>query len=188
MKVSVTKSYLDLARAVIDTKLYGKDREDDSSDAIFSLMSCTYVYSYSALVSFCAEHLHQIWEKEGSRLKSKYPQCGTFEELMAGPLKEIKSALKELSEQLGIEPLHKSRANLWRELNELLKGYRDYFIHPNPQAFQEHVESTGNLQWQFPSKVAAGIMSYFHEAIHGRVPYWIENTSLKARGFDIVGI
>jgi len=188
MKVSVTKSYLDLARAVIDTKLFGKDKEDESSDAIFALMSCTYVYSYSALISFCAEHLHQIWESDENRLKSKYPQCNTFEELMAGPLKEIKSALKELSEQLGIEPLHKSRASLWRELNELLKGYRDYFVHPNPDLFQEHLENTGNLQWQFPSRVASGIISYFHESIHGRVPFWVENTSLNSRGFDIVGI
>jgi hypothetical protein len=112
----------------------------------------------------------------------------TFEELMAGPSKEIKSALKELANQLDIEPLHKSRANLWRELNELLKGYRDYFIHPNPQTFHEHVEKTGNLERQFPSRVAAGIISYFHESIHGCIPYWVESTSLKAKGFVIVGI
>lgn len=188
MKVSVTKSYLDLARAVIDTTLLGKDREDDSSDAVFALMSCTYVYSYSALVSFCAEHLNHIYREQNNRLMPKYPQCTTFEELMAGPLKEIKSALKELADQLGVEPLHKSRPNLWRELNELLKGYRDYFIHPNPQTFHEHVDKTGDLEWQFPSKVASEIISYFHESIHGRVPFWVENTSLRSKGFEIVGI
>jgi len=188
MEINVTKSYLDLARSVIDTKLYGKYVQGDSSDAIFALMSCTYVYSYTALTAFSSSHLYKIWETENNKLKVKFAEYNTFEELMAGPMREIKTALKELATQLGIEPLHKGKASLWRELNELLKGYRDYFIHPNPKMFHQHLEKTGNQQWGFPSRVAAEIIGYFHESTQGHVPYWVKNSGLKARGFEINNI
>lgn len=105
---------------------------------------------------------------------------------MAGPLKEIKLALRELSSQLGIEPLHVARASAWRELNELLKGYRDYFVHPNPEVFHEHVEATGNLQWDFPSRVVGEIIGYFFVATHQKTPMWVNQTGLRSKGFEVV--
>lgn len=135
MRVHVTKSYLDMARSVIDTSLHGDREQTAGEDAMFSLMSCTYVFSFMALQSFCASHLNKFWDEESGNLREKYPGIESFEGLMAGPLKEVKKALGELCSQLRIEPLPKAKPQVWRELNELLKGYRDYFVHPNPESF-----------------------------------------------------
>lgn len=107
---------------------------------------------------------------------------------MAGPLKELKKALNELAAQLAIEPLHKAKPALWREFNELLKGYRDYFIHPNPEGFHSHVQATANLQWGFASRVASDIIRYYFEASGNEVPNWVSHPGLRCRGFDLVGI
>lgn len=184
----VAKSYLDLARAVIDTQVYGKPDLPNNEDVLFALMSCTYIYSYMALTAFCASHLHQLWVQDPSPLREKFKNYKDFEHLMAGPLKELKKALNELSVQLGIGCLHKGRPSTWRELNELLKAYRDYFIHPNPERFHDHVEAAGSLQWVFPSRVASEVISYFFEATNADVPVWVSSGSLKSRGFSLVGI
>lgn len=188
MRINVTKSYLDMARSVIDTAINGDPEKTSGEDAMFSLMSCTYVFSSMALTSFCASQLHTLWCKENSGLRKQYHHCASFEELMAGPLRELKLALRELSRQLGIDPLHKTRASAWRELNELLKGYRDYFVHPNPEAFHEHVEATGSLEWSFPSRVAREIIGYFFEATHQQIPAWVNQTGLRSKGFEVVCI
>lgn len=153
---------------------------------MFSLMSCTYVFSFMALQSFCASHLYKFWIKDNSDLREQYPEITNFEGLMAGPLKEVKKALQELCSQLRIEPLHKAKPQAWRELNELLKRYRDYFVHPNPESFHEHVEATGNIEWAFPSRVAAEIMSYFFEATRQPVPDWLTATGLRSKGFEVI--
>jgi len=186
MKVHVTKAYLDMARSVIDTSVHGDPSQIKEDDALFSLMSCTYVFSFMALTSFCAAHLHTFWCQEDCELKEKFGQCASFEELMAGPLKELKSALRELCCQLGIRPLHVGEPKAWRKLNELLKKYRDYFIHPNPDGFHEHLEATGNLEWKFPSEVATDIISYFFEETHQPVPLWVREPGLRSKGFEIV--
>ncbi len=188
MKIHVTKSYLDMARSVIDTSVHGDPKKEMGEDALFSLMSCTYVFSFMALTSFSASHLHERWVANNSKLKDKYNGCSNFEELMAGPLKEIKVALSELCTQLEIEKLHVARPNVWRELNQLLKRYRDYFIHPNPENFHEHIKATGNLEWGFPSKVVAEIISYFFEATHNQVPSWVKQSGLRSRGFEVISI
>ena len=107
---------------------------------------------------------------------------------MAGPLKEIKKALKELAVQLNIAPLHEAKPETWRKLNELLKGYRDYFIHPNPDEFSKHLDETGKLPWNFASDVASEIVDYFFTATGTEVPTWVKVTSLKCRGFEVVSI
>jgi hypothetical protein len=181
MRVNVTKSYLDVARSVIDTQLHG----EDADDAVFGLMSCTYIYSYLALVSFSSGQLHTIWNEEPNRLKSKYSECESFEALMAGPLRDVKSALKELAEQRGIEPLHKACPQVWQQLNQFLKRHRDFFIHPNPENFSDMVEASGNLQWDYASSTASGIIGYFFDACIGKAPEWVGESYLTSKGFEI---
>lgn len=188
MKINVTKAYLDMARSVIDTSIHGDQEKTNGEDALFSLMSCTYVFSFMAITSFSSLQLHNLWKKEASLLRVKYSYCEGFEELMAGPLKQTKSALRELSLQLKISPLHTARPSVWRELNELLKNYRDYFVHPNPEKFQQHVVSTGNLEWGFPTRVASEIISYFYEATGNPVCSWVKETGLRSRGFEAQSI
>jgi len=84
--------------------------------------------------------------------------------------------------------LHVARPQAWRELNELLKGYRDCFIHPNPESFHNHVEATGNLKWGFPSNVAAEIIAYFFEATQKQIPPWVKHTGLRSKGFEVINI
>jgi hypothetical protein len=187
MSTNVTKSYLDLARAVIDTQVGSKENAC-RDDAIFALMSCTYVYSYSALLSFCSAQLYQIWAQESSELRERHPNCESFEQLMAGPLKEIKCAIKELSLLKGISPIHKSDPKLWQNLNEFLKNYRDFFLHPNPELFESFVGKVGNAQWQLPSRTASGILAYIFKEENGSIPHWVTNSGLKAHGFEITSL
>ncbi len=187
MKIHVTRAYLDLARGVIDTQVYGNPSAENSEDVIFALMSCTYVYSFMALTAFSSSHLHEFWIKSPSSLKTKYEDCKTFEQLMAGPLKELKSALKELSIQLGITPIHEGKPAKWRELNEMLKAYRDYFVHPNPEAFHSHVQATTSFKWAFPSKLTSEIIGYYFQEAGQEIPEWVSKNSISCRGFDYVG-
>ena len=188
MKVHVTKSYLDMARSVVDTTMYGNPEKELGEDAVFSLMSCTYVFSYMALTSFCASHFHQLWEAENCALKKKFDRCENFEQLMAGPLKTIKISLQELCAQLNIKKLHEARPKEWRELNELLKGYRDYFVHPNPENFHQHLEATGNTEWGFPTKVASEIIGYYFEATNKDIPSWVLQSGMRSKGFEVINI
>jgi hypothetical protein len=105
---------------------------------------------------------------------------------MAGPLRDLKTALKELSCQLNIKPLHEVEPNTWRELNEVLKTHRDYFVHPNPELFTDRVNSSFNLNWEFPSSVAARVLEYYFRSTMKEIPPWVANTGLRSRGFDIV--
>ncbi len=107
---------------------------------------------------------------------------------MAGPLKEIKNALKELSLQYNLEPIHTARPKLWRHLNELLKNYRDFFLHPNPDHFQKYVGETGNAQWCFASDTASGILEYIYEGCRGEAPKWVNTSGLQSLGFKVVDI
>lgn len=186
MKIHVTRAHLDLARGIIDTVVYGDPDAEDSQDSIYSFMSCTYVYSFMALTSFCSRHRYDYWKGEASPLKKKYSSCESFEQLMAGPLKEMKKALKELASQSEIKPLHEGEPKLWRKLNELIKGYRDYFIHPNPENFHSHLEEVGRLEWGLPSETATGIIRYFYKEKGAPIPNWLDKARLKCRGFDYV--
>lgn len=185
MSTNVPKSYLDLARAVIDTQI-GAEENVCRDDAIFALMSCTYVYSYSSLLSFCSAQLYLLWMEENSELRGLHENCESFEQLMAGPLKSIKSAIKELAKLKGIPPVHSSEPNLWRNLNEFLKNYRDFFLHPNPELFESFVGKAGNAKWQLPSQTASGIIGYFFLKVYGEIPIWVSNSGLRVQGFKIV--
>lgn len=104
---------------------------------------------------------------------------------MKGPLKELKCALNELSDQSQIPRIHEAKPEIWRRLNELLKEYRDYFVHPEPEKFHDHVESVFSHPWGFSSQVATEIISYFFEESHGDVPDWITKPQLRCIGFEV---
>ena len=107
---------------------------------------------------------------------------------MAGPLKELKIALRELCEQMNIKKLHEARPKEWREINELLKGYRDYFVHPNPENFHQHLKATGNTEWGFPTKVASQIIGYYFEATDKDIPLWVLQSGMRSKGFEVISI
>lgn len=163
-----------MARSVVDTKIYGDPAGVENEDSVFALMSCTYVFSYMALTAFASAQLHKLWDADSSRLRQEYPESTDFEALMKGPLKELKAALKELALQRKVSPLHMAKPRVWQELTEFVKIYRDYFVHPNPERFHEHVEGVGNLQYGFPSRVAVEIIAYFFGATGAATPAWLE--------------
>ena len=68
----VAKSYLDMARAVIDTELH-RPRLGSTNDAEFGLVSCTYIYSYMAITAFVSGHLYTCWNRKDSDLKKNFP-------------------------------------------------------------------------------------------------------------------
>lgn len=183
MRFHVTRAYLDLARAVIDTQVSGDLHEEDSQDAFLALASCTYLYSYMALTSFASKALHDIWSEPASALRAKHPNRSSFEELMKYDLGELKSALAALAEQKKLEPLHRSLPNDWRLLNELVKRHRDFFVHPNPEAFNGMVTSWSNYEWGMPSQLAERVISHFYQALGIPVPEWVRKPRLRSKGF-----
>jgi hypothetical protein len=92
MSTNVPKSYLDIARPVVLSQL-GTPPGAKADDAVFGLLSCTYVYSYSALVSFSSAQFYLLWQSPDGQLSEEFNHCESFEQLMAGPLKELKVAL-----------------------------------------------------------------------------------------------
>ena len=187
MRFHVTRSYLDLARGVIDTRIYGNPDSESSHDAIFALVSCTNLYSFMALTAFVTRQLHELWTAHPSTLKEKHPNHTSFESLMASDLRDLKSALRELANALNIRPPHEVIPREWQQLNEIIKRHRDFFVHPDPEAFNDVMTSSMNEKWEMPSRVAREIIRYFHSASQGTVPEWLDNPSLKCRGFDYVG-
>jgi hypothetical protein len=185
MKFHVTRAYLDMARAVIDTPLVGDRENVDIQDALLGISGCTCVFSHMALTAFCSSHLHDMWIANPSPLRAKYADVETFEALMAGPLRELKRALRELCDQLAIPRLDTAKPDAWRRLNELLEAYRDYFVHPNPEAFHEHVEAVFGHPWGFSSQVAVEIISHYFEATGNAVPAWLNAPSLRCLGFEV---
>ena len=176
-----------MARSVIDTEI-GAKAEASRDDAIIGILSCTYIYSYHSLISFCSAQLYLLWSQQNSELKEKYKGINTFEELMAGQLRDIKSALKELTSQKRIVPLHKAKPKLWQRLNELVKNYRDFFIHPNPEKFDSFVGKNGKAQWGLASETASGILEYIYQEAYGNVPKWVNSNSLKIHRIEVVDI
>jgi len=187
MSVNVAKSYLDMARSVIDTDI-GAKANASPDDIIFSILSCTYIYSYHSLISFYSAQLYLLWSQENSPLKEKHSQVTSFEELMVGPLRDIKSALKELTTQNDITPLHLAKPKLWQMLNEFVKNHRDFFIHPNPEKFDSFVGKNGNAQWKLPSETASGILEYMYQELYGHIPKWVNKSSIKIHGIEVVDI
>lgn len=187
MRFHVTRAYLDLARAVVDTPLTGDSDRSEVQDAYFGIMSCTCVYSHMALRAFCNSHLHNMWSADNSPLRAKYDHIESFTKLIDGPLRDLKSSLNELSDQLRVQRIHEAKPETWRQLNELLHQYRNYFVHPNPEPekFHEHIESIFNRPWGFCSAVAAEVISYYFESTSGNIPDWVRASGLRCHGFDI---
>lgn len=188
MLVNVTKSYLDIARSITNTKIETKDESVEIDEALFGLMSCNYIYSYSALLSFCSAQLHQFWNRPNSTLQAKYPKCSTFDELMSSELRAVKEALKVLVSELNLEPLHTSEPKLWQNLTEFLKNYRDFFLHPSPDKFHDYVESAGAKSWGLASSTVEGILRYIFQNSSGKVPNWVTKSELECDGFRLVDI
>ena len=187
MSTNISKSYLDIARAVIATKI-GANANSSRDDAVFGVLSCTYTYSYHSLVSFCSAQLYLLWSQENSELRLKYKEINTFEELMANHLRGVKSALKELTSQKGITPLHNAKPRLWQSLNEFIKNYRDFFVHPNPEKFDRFVGKDGNAKWEIASETASGILEYIYKEAYGTVPKWVSCNGLKIHGIEVVDL
>src|SRR3990172_5642559 len=94
---------------------------------------------------------------------------------MRNKLKDLKSAINELCCQLKIQPVHAKEPNLWRQLNEVLKKTRDFFVHPNPDEFNAFMKIAGEQNaWAFPSNVASGIIRYFYEQTGANIPDWLQ--------------
>ena len=177
----IAKSYLDMARAVIDTRIHrqkSNSKNDVINDVIGGFMSCTYVYSYAAIVAFISGQLHRRWKLEDSRLRKNYSTYGNFNDLMRCEFGEIKDGLKELCRELGIQPHHEGTPQLWSVLNDFLKKYRDWFIHPTPEGFNESFDRIGNKEWMFASNTAVEVIGYYFDEVNCPRPDWLKKGSI----------
>ena len=166
-----------MARAVINTKLH-EQKSGSKNDALFGLMSCTYVYSYEAIVAFVSGQLYRHWKQEDSLLRKKYPKYDSFNDLMRCEFGEIKNGLKELCYALNMRPHHEGAPQLWNTLNDFLKRYRDWFIHPTPEGFNESFDKVGNKQWMLASNTAVEVIGYYFDEVNHPRPDWLKKGSL----------
>ena len=173
----VAKSYLDMARAVIDTQLH-IPRLCSKNDAEFGLVSCTYVYSHMAITAFVSGQLYYLWNSKGSALSGKYPQYNSFAEFMGKEFRETKKALKQLCDELKIKKHHETSPETWQELNQFLKNYRDYFVHPTPQDFSSIMEKIVRKPWNFASDTAVAVIGHYFDERQKERPNWLKKGSL----------
>ena len=165
-------------------KSYGESQDD----CIFGMMTCTYIYSYMALTAFASSYLAIFWHKKDSKLQEKYPKCKDIDSLMRNKLGDLREALKELAIQLDVPQLHEKKPEAWRKLNELIKKHRNYFVHPTPGRFSEHVSEAGSQQWDLASKTATEIIEYYFTESGHEVPAWLSRPGLRCKGFEVVSI
>ena len=185
MQYRPPKSYLDMARAVIGADL--SDPKDLSkNDAIFGLMSCTYIYSYMAITAFVSGQLYRRWNPENSRLRRKYPKYSDFQELMKCEFREIKHALKALCDELGIRRHDKGSPQAWGYLNQFLKEYRDWFVHPTPEQFDANFKEVAERQWGFASHTAAEVIGYYYDELGESRPEWLRKGALVIPRLKVV--
>ncbi|MCH7764196.1 MAG: hypothetical protein IIB95_10720 [Candidatus Marinimicrobia bacterium] len=125
------------------------------------MTSVTAIYSYMTIESFANYHLYEIWEqsrfahnkieriKDSHSLKGyittaifdnfykNYGHIEKFEDLRKTDLRDLKTRLKVLCEELEIRKIHEVDPLLWQDFNSLLLA-RNFLIHPipNPKEFQ----------------------------------------------------
>ena len=161
---------------------------ESQDDCMFSMMTCTYIYSYTALTAFASGYLYRFWHKKDRILRKKYRKHTDFESLMRHEFRDLKEALKELAVQFNVPQLHEEKPEAWRNLNELIKMHRDYFVHPEPERFSEHVCEAGLQQWGFASKTATEIIEYYYTKSGHEVPAWLSRPGLRCKRFEVVSI
>jgi len=178
MSFQLSKAYLELSRSFFKVPII----DDLTENTFFALMSMTYVFSYAAIVAFVNGQIGQLWYKNESALKKKYPQQN-INILLHKDLRELKKTIKELCIQHDIKILSEAKPQTWNDLLQVVKIVRDYIIHPkpNPQDFQEIMKKAfQNRTWNFPSKVAEEVIGYFYEQTGNNIPSWIrENTEFE---------
>ena len=174
---NVAKSYLDMARAVIDTQLH-RPRHGSTNDAVFGLASCTYTYSYMAITAFVSGQLYTCWSRKDSDLGKKYPQYHNFTDFMFKEFREIKEALKQLCDELKIKKHHETSPETWQKLNEFLKNYRDYFVHPTPEDFGSIMEKIVSTPWNFASNTAVAVVGHYYDELKKERPEWLKKGAL----------
>ena len=173
----VAKSYLDMARAVIDLKLKASSH-DSMNDAEFGLVSCTYVYSYMSITAFVSGQLFDRWNREGSNLKKGYDQYEDFEQFMRKEVPDLKSALKLLCNELKIKKHHEKSPTTWQELTKFLKDYRDYFVHPTPEDFNGVMTKIREIPRNFASNTAVSVIGHYFDELNQVRPDWLRKRSL----------
>ena len=190
MQIKVTKAYLDMARCFHGTEICSdadKVSENAMFDEEFARVSCIYIYSHMAIMAFVGEQLYDVWKKPDNMLRRKYPKSDNFKDLMEFDLRDPKCALKELACIHGISPIHKAQPEIWRELNQFLRKYRNYFVHPDPQSFPEILTNISGQKLNLGPRVATEIIMYFYTATETPFPAWLSKRGVFVPKIIIVG-
>lgn len=172
----VEQTYLEMSRAFLGADIHcAKGTTSPNNNTILALVSSSYTFAIMAIDAFVSAQLHDKWSFPDSELHTKYSDACTFEDLMRKKLKDRKAAIKELCCQLKIQPIHIKQPNLWRQLNEVLKKTRDFFVHPNRDEFNDFMKVAGEQNsWAFPSNVASAVIRYFYEQTGTIIPDWLQ--------------
>ncbi|MCE2440155.1 MAG: hypothetical protein J4F39_12100, partial [Candidatus Latescibacteria bacterium] len=116
-----------------------------------------------------------------------HSEFDNFACLMRREFSDIKSALNELARLNGIKPIHETEPEIWGELNQFLRKYRNYFIHPDPESFPKFVTEIGGHNLNLGPRVASEIIKYFYTATGTPVPAWLSERGVFVPKIIIVG-
>ncbi|WP_166267121.1 hypothetical protein [Marinobacter caseinilyticus] len=176
----VTKAYLDMAYAIIDSEISVADdlnakSSQHKNDADLARQSCAYLYSYMAITAFVSVHLFEQWEKEDSPFREWNSDFSSFERLMRIRYRELKDGLKALCDIVQVPRMHEQSPKVWQHLIEFVKDYRDFFVHPTPKKFSEVISSAKARPMRFPVDTAVEAIGYFYDKNDQQRPAWLED-------------
>ena len=178
----IEQSYLEQARSCLQTEVVqikGTTTTDPamSPNLMYALVAQTYIFSYLALLSFISIQVGILWKAQDAPLQKRFPKAKDLQHLLNSDLKEVKDAIKIICEESKIEKLHEADPILWNELINVLKPVRDFLSHPyaNSEEFNKIMdEAMTKHSWNFPSKVAEKVISYFYEKTSRPTPDWVK--------------
>ena len=139
-----------------------------------------------AITSFVSEQLFARWKDEGNRYREKHSKYSDFREMMKCENQEIKTALKELCDALAIKQLHETSPKTWQQLNEFLKRYRNWFVHPTPEDGHCILTELSSRQWDFASNIAVDVIGHFFDQSKKPRPDWLNKGSLVIPRLEVL--
>ncbi len=181
-----TQAYLEQARSCLRSEV----SRGMSPNLMYALAAQTYIFSYLALLSFISMQVSELWNAPSSPLQKRFPNAKDLKHLLSSDLKEVKDAIKVLCEELQLEKLHDVDQTLWNDLTNVLKPVRDFFSHPYPDSETLNKimdEALKKHSWNFPSRVAENVISYFYKKTNQPIPDWVKQNKefsvLKIQNF-----
>jgi len=202
----LTQCYLEVARSAMTSfhhptltlkKFLEMLGHDPLTNAVFSAVSISVLYSYLSIESFVNYQLYRIWERrndgspESDRFLKIIGNVSAYQEIKTHrKVKELGERIKTVCDILGYRKPHEAIPTVWQDFKELIEVSRHFFVHPHPgkEHFQNNVE---RIFMQTQTKryvhVAEELLKYLYQSGGKTPPDWLDrNRLLNFKGINIL--